>query len=99
MINLDTVLGVVFGAGGLGGLAGYMKFRDWSKKNRWEGGENTIARLEKENARAVKRADDAEENEQRLRVRLGKQADQIAEYRGMLIQAGLLKVIPDDDPS
>jgi hypothetical protein len=103
MINLDVLIGLVFGAGGIFSVSGFIKYRDWSRNSKLKLEDTHVTRLEEENKRALKRADDAEERadkaeekEAQLRERIAKQSDQIAEYRGRLIQANLLRVNPDD---
>lgn len=96
MISVDTIVGLIFGAGGIGSVTGWIKYRDWARKAKLNVEENTLTRLEQENRRAVKRADDAEASEDRMRVERDKARDSASQYKGMLIQAGLLKVDPHD---
>lgn len=94
---INAIIGAVFGAGGIGGVAGWIKLRDSRAKNRLETGATTIDRLEKENIRAVKRADDAEAAEERLRERNRELYDELNRYRGILIQHRLLPERTPDD--
>lgn len=97
-IDINAVVGAIFGAGGIGGVAGWIKYRDWAKKSKVESGAASLARLQDENIRVGLRAKEAEATEAKLRKRIGELSDDVALYRGMLIEAGLLKKAKPDDP-
>lgn len=96
MVNLDTLLGILFGAGGIFSVTGFIKYRDWSKNSKLRLEENHLTRLENENKRAAQDAANLENENRDLRKRLNQALDDVAMYRGRLIQAGLLEVKPND---
>jgi hypothetical protein len=91
MITPDTIVGLLFGAGGIGSVGGWIKYRDWKRKDQLAKEDTSISRLEKENIAARKRADQAEEDEEAAKVDRDKWREQANLYKGMLIQAGILK--------
>lgn len=95
-MSIDTIVGLIFGSAGIGSVGGWIKYRDWARKNKLAQEDTSITRLEKENKRALERADKAEQDEEAMRIQRDAARDLASTYKGMLIQAGLLKVDPDD---
>jgi uncharacterized membrane protein YdfJ with MMPL/SSD domain len=97
MIDLNTIIAFVLGSGGILSVSSWIKWRD-SKQNRKLLTEDTsLTRLEEENKRQKKRADEAEESEDQMRKERNRANELAAHYKGRLIQAGLLEVDTDDD--
>jgi hypothetical protein len=95
-VNLDSILGGGFVAA-VGGVIGlFFKYRDKWRIAKADDEETTIDRLKKENARAAKRADEAERRRDadvdRLRAERDLMADGRAAYRGILIEKGFGKL-------
>lgn len=96
-MSVDTIVGLIFGAGGIGSVGGWIKYRDWSRKNKLAVEDTSITRLEKENIAARARADKAEADEDAAKKRADKWHELAMLYKGRLIQAGLLEVDHDDE--
>jgi hypothetical protein len=84
-MNLELVLGVVFGGGFATLVATVARVIDGRRKGRLESEDSVISRFEKENRRALQRADEAEAETERYRQRIMKAEDQAALYRRALI--------------
>jgi hypothetical protein len=96
MINLDTIFAFVLGSGGILSVSSWIKWRDSKQNRKLLTEETSLTRLENENKRAVKRADDAEASEDKMRKALNKQSDLAAAYRRKLIELGQIEVNADD---
>lgn len=97
MISVDTIVGLIFGAGGIGSVGGWIKYRDWKRKYQLAKEDTSITRLEKENIAARARADKAEEDEEKAKQDRDKWRELAMLYKGRLIQAGLLEVDDSND--
>lgn len=97
MMDINTIVGALIGSGGILSVGGFIKYRDWRSKDRLLKEDTSITRLEKENIAARKRADEAEADEERAKKLADKWHEQAMLYKGMLIQAGLLKPGDTDD--
>lgn len=91
MISPDTIVGLIFGAGGIGSVAGWIKYRDWANKTKLAKEDTSITRLEAENKAARARADKAEADEEAAKDQADHWRELAMLYKGRLIQAGLLK--------
>lgn len=97
MISPDTIVGLIFGAGGIGSVAGWIKYRDWANKTRLAKEDTSITRLQDENKAARKRADEAEADEEKAKQERDRWRELAMLYKGRLIQAGLLNPGDSDD--
>jgi hypothetical protein len=88
-MNLQLVLGVVFGGGFATLVATVAKVFDGRRKGKLESEDSVLTRLETENRKARQRADEAEEESERYRKRMMMVEDQAALFRRMLIQNGI----------
>lgn len=97
MIDLNAIFAFVLGSGGILSVSSWIKWRDSKSNRKLMTEETSLTRLEEENKRQKKRADDAEENEDNMRKERNRASELAAHYKGRLIQAGLLEVDTDDD--
>jgi hypothetical protein len=95
-VSVDTIVGLIFGAGGIGSVGGFIKYRDWARKNKLAIEDTSITRLQDENKAARARADKAEQDEDSMRDQRDSWRELAALYRSRLIQANLLN--PSDEP-
>ena len=93
-MNLELVLGAVFGGGFATLIATVARVVDGRRKGRIESEDSVITRLEAENRKARERADEAEMETEDYRKRMHQAEDEVARYRRALIQAGI--DLPDE---
>jgi hypothetical protein len=85
-VNLELILGAVFGGGFATLVATVARVIDGRRKGRIESEDSVITRLEAENRRANLRADEAEMETEDYRKRMHNAEDEAARYRRALIQ-------------
>jgi hypothetical protein len=85
-MNLELVLGAVFGGGFATLVATVARVIDGRRKGKLESEDSVITRLEAENRRANGRADEAETETETYRKRMHQAEDEAARYRRALIQ-------------
>lgn len=93
-MNLELVLGAIFGGGLATLVATVARVIDGRRKGRIESEDSVITRLEAENRKARERADEAEMETEEYRKRMHHAEDEVARYRRALIQAGV--DLPDE---
>lgn len=85
-MNLELVLGAVFGGGFATLVATVARVIDGRRKGKLESEDSVITRLEAENRKARERADEAEMETEDYRRRMHQAEDEAARYRRALIQ-------------
>lgn len=85
-MNLELVLGAVFGGGLATLVATVARVIDGRRKGRIESEDSVITRLEAENRKARERADEAEMETEEYRRKMHQAEDEAARYRRALIQ-------------
>lgn len=85
-MNLELILGAVFGGGLATLLATVARVVDGRRKGKIESEDSVITRLEAENRKARERADEAEMETEDYRKRMHSAEDEAARYRRLLIQ-------------
>jgi hypothetical protein len=93
-VDVNTIVGALIGSGGILSVGGWIKYRDWKRKDKLAREDTSITRLEKENIAARARADSAEADEEKAKTERDRWRELAMLYKGRLIQAGLLN--PDD---
>jgi hypothetical protein len=93
-MNLELVLGAIFGGGLATLVATVARVIDGRRKGRIESEDSVITRLEAENRKARERADEAEMETEDYRKRMHQAEDAVAKYRRALIEAGV--ALPDE---
>jgi hypothetical protein len=88
-MNLQLILGVVFGGGFATLVATVARVFDSRRKGKLESEDSVLTRLETENRKARQRADEAEGESEGYRKRMMMAEDQAALFRRMLIQNGI----------
>jgi hypothetical protein len=93
-VNLELVLGAVFGGGLATLIATMARVIDGRRRGRLESEDSVITRLESENRKARERADEAEMETEDYRKRMHHAEDEAARYRRALIQNSIS--VPDE---
>jgi len=93
-MNLELILGAVFGGGFATLLATVARVIDGRRRGKIESEDSVITRLEAENRKARERADEAEMETEDYRRRMHHVEDEAARYRRALIQNGI--PVPDE---
>lgn len=85
-MNLELILGAVFGGGLATLIATMARVIDGRRKGKIESEDSVITRLEAENRKARERADEAEMETEDYRKRMHQAEDREARYRRALIE-------------
>jgi hypothetical protein len=93
-VNLELVLGAVFGGGLATLIATLARVIDGRRRGKLESEDSVITRLEAENRKARERADEAEMETEDYRKRMHRAEDEAARYRRALIQNNIS--VPDE---
>lgn len=93
-MNLELILGAVFGGGFATVIATIARVIDGRRKGKIESEDSVITRLEAENRKARERADEAEMESEDYRKRMHRAEDEAARYRRALIQNDI--PVPDE---
>lgn len=88
-MTIETFTTLILGAGGGGTVLGVLlKWKDSNRKARVEDEDTMVNRLEAENKRALKRADDAEAESDRYRKERDTALDKASSLRRRIIELG-----------
>jgi hypothetical protein len=87
-MNPDIIFAALFGAGGTGALAGAWNIIQSFRKGKLENEETLIRRLDEDNKRQARLADEALSEASRYRRQRNKAQDQAARFRRKLISLG-----------
>jgi hypothetical protein len=88
-VNLELILGVVFGGGTATLIATVYKVVDGRRRGRIESEDSIITRLENENRKARARADEAEEDAERYLKEARQSEAKAARFEVTLIRNGI----------
>lgn len=88
-MTLDQLLAALLGVGGSGALAALWNVVRAARKGKLEDEETLIVRLNNENKKQQKKADDAEIEADKMRKQRNRASDQAARYRRRLISLGI----------